>query len=320
MVTRRRLTAQATAGLSGTAEFVFQGARNSYDLIGNVSIPGAPAAAIFTVIIGDLTELTFYGTNPAGPFLLHPNEVMKIEAAGLTNGIQYQAVWPITEVPAGSTTATPAVVGGITNANVSGTITANQGAPGTIPNSWFFELTNGVNVIGVPGAPLRVDFSGNVPVSGEITADQGTPNSNANGWPVKITDGTNVLGTGPHPLVSSISGTVGVTQSTSPWVVSGTVTANPPALPTAPIYGQTAVAVTGTAVQLPSHAITNGSDVYLSAPSSNGHVIAIGDAAVTTGNGFLLVPGAPPVPIRIDNTNRLYINGTVGDLVSFLSS
>ncbi len=90
----------------------------------------------------------------------------------------------------------------------------------------------------------------------------------------------------------------------------------------APVVGQGKVAVTGTAVQLGANALTIG--VIVTAKSTNGHAIIVGGAGVTntfdgTGNGYILEAGQS-VSFALDNTNRLYINGTAGDLVSFAGS
>lgn len=88
------------------------------------------------------------------------------------------------------------------------------------------------------------------------------------------------------------------------------------------IVGQTKVAVTGTAVQLPSNALTNG--VIITAYSTNATPIVIGGLGVTNtitgaGNGYILEAGGS-VSAAITNTNVLYINGTANDFVSFIGS
>ncbi len=63
-----------------------------------------------------------------------------------------------------------------------------------------------------------------------VTAAQGTAAALAGYWPVRVTDGTNTMPTGDAAArtihVTADNATLAVTQSTSPWVVSGTVTAN----------------------------------------------------------------------------------------------
>jgi hypothetical protein len=89
---------------------------------------------------------------------------------------------------------------------------------------------------------------------------------------------------------------------------------------TSGIFGQSKIAVTGTAVQLGSNTLTNG--VIITALSTNTAAITIGGASVTntingTGNGYILEAGAS-VSIAATNTNVLYINGTSGDIISFI--
>lgn len=96
--------------------------------------------------------------------------------------------------------------------------------------------------------------------------------------------------------------------------------ANP--LVTSPLVGQAKIAVTGTAVQLASHSLTNG--VIITAKSTNAAPITIGISTVTntvdgTGSGYILEAGAA-VSFAVSNTNDLYINGTAGDIVSFAGS
>lgn len=92
--------------------------------------------------------------------------------------------------------------------------------------------------------------------------------------------------------------------------------------PATSVQGQLKVATTGTAVQLPSHAITQG--VAISAKATNAADILVGGSAVTntddgTGNGVVLSPGSS-LSINVANTNALYINGTAGDSVSYIGS
>lgn len=102
--------------------------------------------------------------------------------------------------------------------------------------------------------------------------------------------------------------------------VSGTVSTT---LSTAAVVGQAKIASTGTAVQLSAGALNNG--VIISAASGNNAAgVTIGGSGVTntvngTGNGYILAPGAS-VSFAVDNVNRLYINGTTGDIVSWAGS
>lgn len=100
-------------------------------------------------------------------------------------------------------------------------------------------------------------------------------------------------------------------------VVSGNVLVAGSAL-----NGQAKIAVTGTAVQLASNALSNG--VIVTAKSTNTNPIVVGATGVAnttdgTGAGYILEAGAS-VSWAVDNTNRLFINGTAGDIVSYAGS
>ena len=90
----------------------------------------------------------------------------------------------------------------------------------------------------------------------------------------------------------------------------------------APIVGQVKVAITGTAVQFGSNTLLNG--VIVTAASGNAAAVTLGGSTVTntvdgTGNGYVLAAGAS-VSFALDNTNRIYVNGTANDFISFAAS
>lgn len=83
--------------------------------------------------------------------------------------------------------------------------------------------------------------------------------------------------------------------------------------------GQSKIAVTGTAIQLP--AVNAEQFVVLKALSTNVSNITVGVSGLTntvngTGNGFILEPG-DMLPIVVDNLSKIYINGTANDIVSY---
>jgi hypothetical protein len=133
---------------------------------------------------------------------------------------------------------------GTTVQPVSGTITANQGTSPWVVSLASTTITGSVAVTGT-------FFQATQPVSGTITALQGTSPWVVSGavtvsgtiaatqsgtWTVGISAGQTiaVTNTGTFAVQATqsgtwnvgVTGTVAVTQSTSPWVVSGTVTAN----------------------------------------------------------------------------------------------
>ena len=112
----------------------------------------------------------------------------------------------------------------------------------------------------------------------------------------------------------------GIVKDGLPVVISGVLT--PDLITTAPLVGQKKIAVTGTAIQLDSNVLTNG--VILTAKSTNTASITIGGSSVTntvdgTGNGYILEAGAS-TSVACDNTNRIYINGTADDIISYCGS
>ena len=126
---------------------------------------------------------------------------------------------------------------------------------------------------------------------------------------VKV-DGSAV--TQPVSGTVAVSGTVPVSgtfwQATQP--VSGTVTAAPAVGSSLIAPARTTVAVTNTAVQLPSTAYAQG--VIVQALAANSATVVIGGSGVTTGNGFQLAQGQS-VTLPVNNSNLVYVNGTSGD-------
>ena len=81
---------------------------------------------------------------------------------------------------------------------------------------------------------------------------------------------------------------------------------------------QVTIAATGTAQQLPANALQNGGT--LAAKTGNTAAIAVGVLSTTSEtNGFLLQAGLQ-VPFSGNNTNQLWVEGTSGDVVSFLGN
>jgi hypothetical protein len=94
-------------------------------------------------------------------------------------------------------------------------------------------------------------------------------------------------------------------------------------IPSSFVTGQAKIATTGTAVQLGSNALTQG--VLISALSTNTASITIGTSSSLTnvvngtGNGAILTAGSTK-SIAATNTNLIWINGTAGDIISFIGS
>ena len=110
----------------------------------------------------------------------------------------------------------------------------------------------------------------------------------------------------------------GVTQP-----VSGTVSVSAPTVTAK--YGQVKIATTGTAVQLSSgsYVLQNGLIVY--GKTGNSALGTVGTSAVTdtvdgTGNGMLVPAGAGISVGAGVNINAIYVNGTIGDIFSYVGS
>ena len=100
------------------------------------------------------------------------------------------------------------------------------------------------------------------------------------------------------------------------------VTALPALTKNSPATGQVVMAETGTLIQLPSASLING--VILTAYSQNSGPLSIGNYNVSnvmdgTGGGYILEPGCS-VSAAVDNLSRIYVNGTAGDILSYMGS
>jgi len=81
---------------------------------------------------------------------------------------------------------------------------------------------------------------------------------------------------------------------------------------------QISIASSATPQQLPSWALVNGGT--LAAKTGNTAAIAISpNPAVSGSNGFLLGAGQQ-APFTGSNTNQLWVEGTSGDVLSFLGN
>ena len=86
------------------------------------------------------------------------------------------------------------------------------------------------------------------------------------------------------------------------------------------IAGQVKIAVTGIAVSIPLDGLIQG--VMLTALSTNAASMTVGGSSVTntvngTGNGDIFQPGTVK-SIPTQGLNSLYINGSAGDIISYV--
>lgn len=97
--------------------------------------------------------------------------------------------------------------------------------------------------------------------------------------------------------------------------------------PSSVVTGQVKIAVTGTPVRLPAAPLTNGIVVRAkstNAAQSTSYSATVGSAGVTTtydgtGNGYPMAPG-DVVSLAVADASNLYVNGTAGDVFSFMGN
>jgi len=117
----------------------------------------------------------------------------------------------------------------------------------------------------------------------------------------------------PSPLsVDPVTGRLRINGT-----VTGTVIVDN--LGTTVIAGQKTVAVTDTAVKLTTSSTPIKNGVIIQALVNNSTTVVVGPSTVTTANGFQLQAGQS-TSLAIDDLASVYINGTAGDGVCFISS
>lgn len=94
-------------------------------------------------------------------------------------------------------------------------------------------------------------------------------------------------------------------------------------VPSGPLSGQVAIAVTGTAVVLGVGVIAGGS-IMVHALSDNTQPLTVGPAGISddidgTGNGHIVEPGGDAV-VFCSNLNQVYVNGTQNDVLSYIAA
>lgn len=155
------------------------------------------------------------------------------------------------------------------------------------------------------------DWTPNLPTGASTSANQATANTalaTANASLATVVTNTGRI---PAQGQAAMAGSLPVVLAS-----------NQPAIPTttplaAPITGQIKIAVTNTAVQLPSNVLVNG--IVIKAKTTNAVAGAfIGGAGVTTtddgtGTGYKIVPGEA-MSFAVPNSNTIYINGTANDV------
>lgn len=241
---------------------------------------------------------------------------------GTTNGLALDTTVSALQVSQGSTTSGQKgglTLGAVTTA--SPTYTTGQTSPLSLTTSGALRTDSSATTQPISGT---VSISGTVPISGTITANQGTSpwvvsgtvsaaqsgawtvTANQGGsWTVAATQsGTwttgrtwTLLNTTDSVNVGNFPATQAVTQSTSPWVVSGTVTANQGGSWTvaATQSGSWSVSVTGTVAVTQSTSPWVVSGTVTANQGGSWTVAATQSGAWTTGRTWTLASGTDSV-------------------------
>ena len=176
------------------------------------------------------------------------------------------------------------------------------------------DWTSHVQPFGPNRAPILTgwanDDSGPVTVAVDPATGRVLTSTTGGSGGTQYTDGD----TPPaHPIGNALefdnSGTWTTVSASNPLPVTGGGSSTIGSI----VYGQ--VAMTASAVQLPSNTITQA--VVVEALSSNIHSVFLGDASVDNTTGLELAPGSAAV-LPLSNTNILYAYGQGGDSISFL--
>jgi hypothetical protein len=102
--------ATAEADDDGNAVFVFPDVPQGQVWSGTTILPGAPATFSGMVSLSGVTIGAMAGPGTFGPWTCGYSQKLAISAAGLSPGMQYQAVWHADVRPSGSPTDYPAAV------------------------------------------------------------------------------------------------------------------------------------------------------------------------------------------------------------------
>jgi hypothetical protein len=189
----------------------------------------------------------------------------------------------VRNIPSGTQTVTGAVT-------ASGTVTANQGTPGTTANRWPIQVTDGTNLatVTVAGA-LRTDSSATTqPVSGTVTANAGT-NLNTSALALETTLGARLADSTFTGRINTL-GQKTMAASTPVVVASdqSRISTGIAKAASAPATSSVSCATSAT-VLTPSPLASRTS---LCVTNNGANTVFIGAAGVTTVNGFPLLPGA----------------------------
>ena len=190
----------------------------------------------------------------------------------------------------------------------AGRVTVNQGAPNTEPNAWPVLITDGTNTISLtPAGEVKVSVTEPLPVGTNVI---GAVTQSGGPWTANLTEvGGAALALGQTTMAASIPVTIAsnqtplpVTQSTSPWVVSGTV-----ALSEDTNYGTVGANTIRTASQIGN--ATGAADFNNGATGAQtlrvAANLAVGGANVSASNPVPVALSAAPLGTPVNNYNTV---------------
>lgn len=218
----------ATQPISGTVTVIQPTGTNLHAVIDS----GSTTAVTGNVIVVQPTGTNLHTVTDTGSTTIVTGNVTVVQPTGMNLHVVVDSA-PTTSVTQGTS---PWVISGTVTA--AGTQDTNLiQIKGVSVSTASGTTDSGTQRVVLPTDQTAIpvtDNGGSITVDGTVTANQGTANTIANAWPIKLTDGTDTaditatsaLKVDGSAVTQPVSGTVAVTQSTSPWVVSGTVTAN----------------------------------------------------------------------------------------------
>jgi hypothetical protein len=293
-----------TVGISGTVPV----SGTFYQVTQPVSLASLPSLATGSNTIGAISNTAF--TANAGTNL--NTSALALETGGNLSTIATNTG----KIPSKGT------------ATIANSTPVNIASDQTVPVSGtFYQDTQPVSLASVPSHP--VTNAGTFAVQNTAATPTGT---NSIGT-VGLNAGTNSIGSITNTAFTANAGTNlntsalalesgGNLATCATKMSDGTQTASI-IIPSSFKTGQAKIAITGTAVQIGSNVLTQG--VLISSLSTNAASITIGTSSGLTntvdgtGNGAIL-PAGSTKSIAATNTNLIWINGTAGDIISFIGS
>lgn len=339
-VTLSGVSAGVTIPISGSTGRTWNLATSTDSLTAAVSsIPAVSLASGQNVGVSSLPAVTNAGTFAVQNTAAIPAGTNSIGTVGLNAGSNVIGSISNTSFGVSSLPALPAgsnSIGSVVNNGGTVTLAAGSNTIGAISNSSFGVSTLPANLGTTTLAPVYTqvtNFPATTSISGGSLNNVTLTGSSGVTLPVSgnvSLTGGNVSLTGGTVSLSTVAGGLGTSSLTPIYdsIIGGSLTltssSNPTLfIPSAFVTGQAKIATTGTAVQLASNTLTQG--VLITALSSNSAKITIGNSSSVTnttdgtGNGAILTAGSTK-SIAATNTNLIWINGTAGDIISFIGS